>query len=52
MMNKCNFCEKSTPEGKCWWAIQEWREDDCRKAIERMISVFVKEIYNKYLSTH
>ena len=48
MMNKCYFCEKSTPEGKCWWAIQSWRENDCRKAIERMIKAFNGKIPKEY----
>ena len=47
MMNKCNFCEKSSPEGKYWWTIQACRESDCRKAIERMIKAFGKETSNK-----
>ncbi len=36
---KCDFCEKSLPNGKCYWSSQCSREDDCRKAIKRMMSV-------------
>ena len=35
-MTKCDFCIKSTPDGRCFWTIQVLREDDCKKAIEKM----------------
>lgn len=35
-MTKCDFCTKSSPQGKCYWSIQSFRENDCRKAIELM----------------
>lgn len=35
-MTKCDFCTKSTPDGKCFWAMQGSRESDCKKAIEKM----------------
>jgi len=38
-MNKCDFCTKSSPDGKCYWVSQGSREDDCEKAIQRMIEV-------------
>lgn len=40
VMGKCNFCDKSGPDGKCSWSIQAARESDCRKAIERMQKAF------------
>lgn len=35
-MTKCDFCEKCSPSGKCWWSSQIAAQDDCRKAIKRM----------------
>ena len=35
-MTKCDFCTKSTPDGKCYWSLLSSREDDCNEAIERM----------------
>lgn len=35
-MKKCDFCNKSTPDGKCYWANQDLRVADCEKAIKRM----------------
>lgn len=35
-MNKCSFCTKSSPRGKCFWSSQVAREDDCKKAIKKM----------------
>ena len=35
-MTKCDFCTKSSPQGKCYWSLQSCRENDCRKAIELM----------------
>ena len=35
-MTKCDFCLKSSPNGKCFWSIQSLREDDCKKAIQAM----------------
>lgn len=39
-MTKCDFCTKSDPEGKCLWNTQSFREDDCEKAINRMVRAF------------
>lgn len=36
-MTKCDFCEQSSPSGKCYWSTQVSREYDCEKAIKRMI---------------
>lgn len=36
-MTKCDFCTKSLPNGKCWWTASIAREDDCEKAIKRMV---------------
>ena len=36
-MTKCDFCTKSTPDGKCYWSLQHYRESDCKKAIAMMI---------------
>ena len=38
-MKKCDFCEKSSPSGKCTWSIPSCRDSDCRKAIKRMMEV-------------
>ena len=35
-MTKCDFCEKSSPKGGCFWSIQSCREPYCLKAIQRM----------------
>lgn len=35
-VTKCDFCTKSLPNGKCWWNTIA-REDDCEKAIKRMV---------------
>ena len=35
-MIKCDFCTKSTPDGKCYWSFQSVRESYCKEAIERM----------------
>ena len=39
-MTKCDFCTQSMPNGKCFWYTQAAREDDCKKAIEKMIEAF------------
>lgn len=39
-MTKCDFCTKSDSKGKCSWSIQSFRENDCEKAINRMVRVF------------
>lgn len=39
-MTKCDFCTQSMPNGKCFWHSQVAREDDCKKAIEKMIEAF------------
>ena len=36
-MTKCDFCIKSSPDGKCYWTIQAYREGDCKKAIKLMV---------------
>lgn len=36
-MTKCDFCTKSSPNGKCYWSVQAFREDDCKDAIKLMI---------------
>lgn len=38
-MTKCDFCTKSSPTGKCFWSSQIAAQNDCEKAIERMIKV-------------
>lgn len=40
IMTKCDFCTQSMPNGKCFWYTQAAREDDCKKAIEKMIEAF------------
>ena len=35
-MTKCDFCTKSSPNGKCYWSSQSCREDDCKEAIKLM----------------
>lgn len=42
-MTKCDFCEMSSPKGKCHWSLQASRESDCRKAIERMVKALGDE---------
>lgn len=39
-MTKCDFCEMSSPKGKCFWSVQALREEDCNKAVKRMIMAF------------
>ena len=36
-MTKCDFCTKSDGSGKCFWSFQSAREDDCKRAIEKMV---------------
>lgn len=36
-MNKCDFCTKSSPRGWFCWACQAARENDCSKAIDKMV---------------
>ena len=36
-MKKCDFCTKSSPDGKCFWSSFVAREDDCKKAIKNMV---------------
>ena len=36
-MTKCDFCIQLSPNGKCHWSTQAAREDDCKKAIEKMV---------------
>ena len=42
-MTKCDFCTMSSPRGKCFWASRVAREDDCKKAINRMTKALGKE---------
>jgi hypothetical protein len=41
-MNKCTFCEKSNPNGKCFYSSQTARESYCKIAIQRMMKVLEK----------
>lgn len=36
-MTKCDFCTKSSSDGKCYCDFQFIREDNCKKAIDRMV---------------
>lgn len=36
-MTKCDFCEMSSPKGKCRYNSQFVREDYCKRAIRRMV---------------
>lgn len=38
-MTKCDFCEKSSPKGKCRYDSQFVREDYCKRAIKLMVEV-------------
>lgn len=38
-MNKCDFCEKMKPNGKCFWDLHAARETDCKRAIKKMMKV-------------
>lgn len=42
-MTKCNFCPMSSPSGKCFYACQTTREDDCKKAINKMAKALQKQ---------
>lgn len=42
-MTKCDFCTMSSPSGKCYWSMRSLREDDCEKAIKRMIKALGEE---------
>ena len=46
-MNKCDFCTKSTPDGKCYWTSLINRERDCEKAIQRMTEALKNVGYNQ-----
>lgn len=39
-MTKCDFCTMSYPNGKCYWSSRVAAEDDCEKAIKRMIKAY------------
>ena len=39
-MTKCDFCPMSYPNGKCYWTSRLLAEDDCNKAIKRMMKTF------------
>lgn len=48
-MIKCDFCTQSDSNGKCHWSMQSLREDDCKKAIKKMMNVLsVKNDKKKY----
>ena len=36
-MTKCDFCTKYDPKKGCFWLSTVAREDDCEKAIQKMI---------------
>ena len=38
-MTKCDFCTRSSPDGKCFWSSFSARQSDCKKAIELMVEV-------------
>lgn len=46
-MTKCDFCTKSSPDGECYWNMQSSRENDCEKAIEKMVSALKNIGVNK-----
>lgn len=46
-MTKCDFCTKSTPDGRCFWSLPSSREVDCKKAIERMVEALKNIGINK-----
>ena len=39
-MKKCDFCEKSLPNGECSWSLHAVRGPYCEKAIEKMVEAF------------
>lgn len=41
-MKKCDFCTMCLPDGKCFWDIQAMREDDCERAIKRMMKILLE----------
>lgn len=41
-MNKCDFCIKSSPNGKCMYSLQSSREKYCEQAIKNMIKALQK----------
>lgn len=42
-MTKCDFCTMSDPRGKCFWSNRVAAENNCRKAIERMVEALSRE---------
>lgn len=42
-MNKCDFCIKSSPNGKCFYSLQSLREKYCEQAIKNMIKAITKK---------
>ena len=47
-MTKCDFCTMSYSNGKCYWSSRVAAEDDCEKAIKRMVKALQgKEKRNK-----
>lgn len=36
-MTKCDFCTKSSPDGRCYWTSVMTRESDCKIAIKNMV---------------
>lgn len=47
-MKKCDFCEQSSPSGKCHWSLQASREADCKKAIKNMVKVLGEKSVKKH----
>lgn len=45
-MTKYDFCTKSDSKGNCFWSSRIAAEDDCKKAIKRMIEVIQKKSNN------
>ena len=53
IMDKCNFCTKSKPNGKCTLMSKSMRDSFCSRAIDIMTSVYnhrfkISEMINKY----
>ena len=39
-MTKCDFCIYSSPDKKCFWTVQSYREEFCKEAIKEMKETF------------
>lgn len=42
-MKKCDFCEESDENGKCFWLSQAGKRSGCEKAINRMVEALKGE---------